>query len=60
MSTKIQLFPPNTDIYEPDAIHRVVIQFPTENDAIVFFEWCRQICQTQSRENGAAGEPKEK
>lgn len=42
----MQLFPPNTNIYEPDLIHRVVLQFPNENDAIIFFEWCRQICES--------------
>ena len=37
--TLMQIVPPGTVVYEPDAINRVTLQFATANDAIVFFEW---------------------
>lgn len=38
---EMQLLPPGTEIFEPDEINRVTFQFPTEEDAIVFFEFFR-------------------
>jgi len=35
------MFPAGTTFYSPDDINRVTIQFPDENSAIMFFEWCR-------------------
>lgn len=42
------LIPPGTYLYEPDDIHRVTLQFPTQNDAIVFFEILRSLCLCDS------------
>ena len=56
MSTKITLFPAGTTFFEPDAIHQVTVMFPTENDAIVFYEWCLKLCATQEAEKrGSSG-----
>lgn len=36
--------PAGTPIYEPDAIHRVTLQFANQHDAIVFWEIMRALC----------------
>jgi hypothetical protein len=48
----LTLFPPNTTIFEPDVIHRVEIQFPDEDSAIFFVEWCKQICINGEKQRG--------
>ena len=49
----LMLFPPGTAFFEPDGINRVTIQFPDENSAINFFEFCRQIIiNTEKRFGG--------
>lgn len=39
----MQIMPPGTVIYGPDPIHRVTLQFPDADSAVVFYEWCRQV-----------------
>jgi len=48
---KLQI-PPNTIFFEPDGIHRVIIQFPDQESAILFSESLKQVLI----ENGAFGE----
>jgi len=35
------VLPEGTTIYAPDELHRVVIQFPSADDAVVFHEFLR-------------------
>jgi hypothetical protein len=42
MADKITIIPAGTVIFEPDGINRVTLMFPTENDAIVFYE---MVCE---------------
>lgn len=35
--------PPGTTVYAPDGIHRVTVQLPDENSAILFYEFLRQL-----------------
>lgn len=39
----LTLFPPGTVIFHPDDIHRVVIQFPDADSAVLFTEWVKQL-----------------
>ena len=41
--TMLLIIPEGTLLYEPDAIHRVTLQFPDEDSAIVFYEWLREL-----------------
>ena len=47
----MMLFPPGTAFFDPDPLHQVTIQFPDEDSAIVFFEWCRQIVTNTEKRN---------
>lgn len=47
----LTLFPPGTVIFEPDPIHQVIVQFPDENSAIFFVEWCKQVCINGNKRN---------
>jgi hypothetical protein len=38
MADNITLIPEGTVIFPPDGINRVMLMFPNENDAIVFYE----------------------
>lgn len=42
----MQLLPSKILVYEPDDINRVILQFPTQNDAIIFFEFLRELTNT--------------
>jgi hypothetical protein len=35
----MRIIPPGTYVFEPDGIHQVTLQFPTQDDAIIFYEW---------------------
>lgn len=37
------LFPAGTDFYAPDDIHRVIVQFPDPDSAVIFFEYIKQL-----------------
>lgn len=43
MTDEIVLLPPGTLISPPDPIHRVTLQFPDEDSAIIFFELCLKM-----------------
>jgi len=45
------LFPLGTYFYAPDGINRVTIQFPDQDSAIVFFEWCRSLVNGEQVDN---------
>lgn len=40
---KMTMFPAKTCFFAPDGINQVTIQFPDQDSAIIFFEWCRQL-----------------
>ena len=40
---RIVIFPTGTYVFPPDDKHQVTIEFPDEDSAIIFFEWCRQV-----------------
>lgn len=46
------IFPPGTVFFEPDDIHQVTIQFPDEDAAILFFEFCKDVVSVTSRRKG--------
>ena len=39
------LIPKGTNIFEPDGINQVTLMFPTQDDAIVFYEYFRQLLE---------------
>jgi hypothetical protein len=41
--SKLQFICPGTLIYPPDDLHRVILQFEQADDAIVFFEFMRDV-----------------
>jgi len=51
-SQTLTIFPPGTVFFEPDGINQVTIQFPDENSAIVFFEWCRELVKRSEGRKG--------
>jgi hypothetical protein len=40
---EMEVIPKGTLLYAPDEIHRVTLQFPSENDAIIFYEWVKSV-----------------
>lgn len=38
---KMLIVPKDTVIFEPDDINRVIMMFPTQGDAIIFYEYWR-------------------
>ncbi len=40
------IIPPGTEVEAPDELNRVKFHFPTENDAILFWEWIKQASRT--------------
>lgn len=43
MSETMLVIPEGTLLYEPDGIHRVTLQFPDEDSAIIYHEWLREL-----------------
>ena len=50
------IFPMGTHFFAPDDIHQVVIQFPDENSAVLFFEWCRSLVNGEEVDNVSPGD----
>lgn len=48
MTIKLR-FPAGTTFWEPDDINRVTVQFPNQDDAIVFYEWLREVMRAVER-----------
>lgn len=49
------VIPEGTTIFEPDGIHQVTLQFPTQEDAIVFYEWLLSFDRRPPGEDSASG-----
>jgi hypothetical protein len=47
------IIPKGTVLYEPDPIHRVILQFPTQEDAIIFYQ---RLCAVEGKTLTAPGE----
>jgi hypothetical protein len=39
----VKIIPIGTELFEPDDLHRVTFQFPTQDDAIVFYEAMKEL-----------------
>jgi hypothetical protein len=40
---QMRVLPPGTLIYPPNKFNQVMMQFESEEDAIIFFEFCRHF-----------------